>query len=93
MLKKDILQLAMQATADRGLNYGKPEHNFERIARRWSVHIKNSYGIDIELIPSSVAIMMADMKCARLENDDSHKDSWVDLAGYAACGGEIAVKD
>jgi hypothetical protein len=35
---------------------------------------------------------MADVKLARLANDDKHEDSWVDLAGYAACGGEVATK-
>ena len=37
-------------------------------------------------------MMMALMKIARLQNMPSHLDSWVDLAGYAACGGE-ATKD
>jgi hypothetical protein len=35
--------------------------------------------------------MCADLKLARLENQPDHMDSWVDLAGYAACGAEIAV--
>jgi Domain of unknown function (DUF6378) len=33
----------------------------------------------------------ADLKLARLENQPDHMDSWVDLAGYAACDAEIAV--
>lgn len=30
-------------------------------------------------------------KIARLENDPHHHDSWVALAGYAACGAEIEL--
>jgi hypothetical protein len=92
MTKAALLDKAKAAVADRGLNYGKPEDNFERIAARWRVHLKNAYGIDVALTPTSVAIMMNDMKVARLENDPSHLDSWVDMAGYTACGAEIAVK-
>ena len=90
--KHEILDLAKAATADRGLNYGKPENNFERIAARWRVHIANRFGVDVAIDGASVALMMADVKIARLENAPDHADSWVDLAGYAACGAEIAVK-
>jgi hypothetical protein len=41
---------------------------------------------------TSVAIMCADLKLARFEHQPDHADSWVDLAGYAACGAEIAVE-
>lgn len=92
MTKAALLDKAKEAVADRGLNYGKPEDNFARIARRWSLHMLNAYKIKVEISPGSVAIMMADMKMARLENEPNHTDSWVDMAGYAACGAEISVK-
>jgi hypothetical protein len=34
--------------------------------------------------------MMCWLKMCRLMNGLSHEDSWVDLAGYAALGGELA---
>jgi len=89
--KHQLLNLAKEATADRGLNYGRPEDNFERIARRWRVHLNNRFGVDVPLDGTSVAVMCADLKLARLENQPDHLDSWVDLAGYSACGAEIAV--
>jgi hypothetical protein len=92
MTKAKLLNLAIEATAGRGLNYGRPEDNFARIARRWRVHLMNAYGIDVDLTATSVAIMCADIKIARLENQPDHLDSWIDLAGYSACGAEIAVK-
>ena len=47
-------------------------------------------GADVCILPETVALMMALLKVARLIKSPEHLDSWVDLAGYAACGGEIA---
>lgn len=91
LTKAQLLDKAREAVADRGLNYGKPEDNFNRIALRWKAHIKNRFGLDVPIDGVSVAIMMGDVKVARLENAPGHVDSWVDLAGYAACGAEIAT--
>lgn len=92
--KKSLLEAAISATADRGLNYGKPEDNFSRIAKHWTCYLKNRIqpeeGEHV-VTSTDVAVMMALMKIARLENDPRHADSWVDLAGYAACGAEIAL--
>lgn len=94
MTKKQLLDLAIEAVADRGLNYGKPEDNFARIAAHWTSYLQNRIKpaeSDLLIGPTDVAIMCALLKIARLENDPAHADSWVDLAGYAACGGEIAL--
>jgi hypothetical protein len=85
------LDLAKAAIADRGLNYGKPEDNFARIARRWRVHVLNRFGLNVPFDGASVAIMCDDIKSARIENDPNHIDSWVDKARYRACDGEIAA--
>jgi hypothetical protein len=90
--KHELLDIAKEATADRGLNYGRPEANFDRIAARWRVHLLNRFGVDLAIDGASVSMMMIDVKLARLENYAGHLDSWVDLAGYAACGAEIATK-
>lgn len=82
-----LLDEAASAVVARGKRYGEPEDNFKRIARRWSVHMLNRYGIDLNLDEVDVASMMIDVKQARLENDPTHRDSWVDIAGYAAGGG------
>jgi len=87
--KAKLLDLAKQAVVDRGLNYGKPEDNFRRIARRWQVHFLNRYGIFIQFDSTDVAIMCVDLKLARLDNNADHLDSWIDVAGYAACGANI----
>jgi hypothetical protein len=37
--------------------------------------------------------MMILMKVARLAADHLHDDSWLDIAGYASCGSECAMKN
>jgi hypothetical protein len=92
--KADLLDAAKLAVGDRGLNYGRPEDNFARIAAHWNAFLFNR-GIVASggglVSASDVAIMCALLKIARLENDPGHHDSWVDLAGYAACGAEIEL--
>ena len=89
-----MLEKAIHAVGDRGLNYGKPEDNFDRIARLWNVHLTNR-GMNalFHLTATDVAVMCALLKIARLQHTPDHLDSWVDLAGYAACGAEIAIVD
>lgn len=74
-------------------DYGSPENNFRLIASMWEPYIrqrcagKNS---DVSIGPEDVAILMALLKIARICSGTGTADSFVDLAGYAACGGEIA---
>jgi Domain of unknown function (DUF6378) len=91
--KKKACLIAAQAAVcgDRPLNYGKPEANFNRIAALWNTwnmvrHAGPYTGTD-------VAIMMDLVKTARLANNPAHSDSWIDKAGYAACGYDIAAKE
>lgn len=65
-------------------NYGKPERNFNQIAAYWSLYL------DHDVSATDVALMMVLMKLARLQNKPDHEDSWIDIAGYAANGAEIA---
>lgn len=90
--KVELLDMARATVADRGAHYGAPSENFERIAARWRAHIKNAFGVDVPLTAINVAVMHADVKLARLEHEPEHLDSWVDVAGYAACGADIATE-
>lgn len=97
--KRSVLETAIQTVADRGVPYGGVEDNFNRIARLWTSHLFNRFDVneggmvEIAMLDASdVAMMMALMKIARLQANPSHADSWVDVAGYAACGGEIGAK-
>lgn len=68
---------------DREHDYGTPEDNFKTIAGLWSAYLGK------EISSLDVAMLMALMKIARIKAG-TKPDSFVDLAGYAACGAEIA---
>lgn len=87
MNRSEILKTAEKyVTADRNQQYGEPEDNFSLIAEYWSVYIGDSQpAIDA----FDVSMMMALLKVARLSKRPENVDSAVDLAGYAACAGEI----
>ena len=72
---------------DRQDDYGTPENNFERIANLWNSYLDTR--LDGRLGAVDVAAMMALLKIARIASGHGKRDNWVDLAGYAACGGEI----
>lgn len=67
-------------------DYGTPEDSFQKIGTFWTYYLNYAVKIDAE----DVAAMMALLKIARISENPQNMDSWVDLAGYAACGGEIA---
>lgn len=69
--------------------YGGPEDSFNSIARLWDSYLDRPYGT---MTAADVAILLGLMKVARLKMTPTHRDSWVDMAGYAACGAECALK-
>ena len=86
MTRTDILQTAWECVCgEREQDYGTPENNFARIARLWRAYSGHEY------TPVDVAMMMALLKIARIKTGTGTADSFVDLAGYAACAGEIAT--
>ena len=81
-----ILQDAEKAiTGDREGFYGSPESNFTRIAKLWNIYL----GLDECITPADVAAMMILLKVSRIASKQAKADNWVDIAGYAGCGGEI----
>lgn len=76
----DILQTAQDAVKERGKDYGDVYVNHKRIADQWAVTL----GVPVE--PEQVAIMMVQLKLARLMETPAHEDSWIDVAGYAWTG-------
>lgn len=76
---------------DRNVTHGDAEDNFRVIASLWNVYLKNSDGGE-ELDNKDVAIMMCLFKISRLMTNVNNMENWLDLAGYAACGGGIVKK-
>lgn len=81
-----LTQAADLINNDRDRDYGSADANHLRIATIWSVIL----GIPVSA--AQVALCMAGVKIARLSHDINKVDSWVDMAGYAALGAEIATQ-
>lgn len=91
-------------TKDRNNSYGGPEDSFNDIAALWNTYLQVKAKkllttlaqdkVGVLSLPTleahDVALMMDLMKTARLVSNPSHYDSWVDKAGYAGCGAEVA---
>lgn len=85
MRRDEVLREAERLiNADRRDTYGEVRENFETIAGLWSVWL----GVKVGAV--DVAAMMIMVKAARLKVSPEHVDSWVDIAGYAALGAEVA---
>lgn len=85
MTRREILDAARRiVVGDREQDYGSPEDNFRRVADLW-----NAYWQTTCFKAKDVAAMLALLKIARIGSGHAKEDNWVDLAGYAACGGEI----
>lgn len=79
--KEQILDTAKSIVT--GERYGTPEQNFHVIATMWSTYL----GVQIE--PKDVCMMMVLLKVARVASGHGKEDSYIDICGYAACGGEL----
>lgn len=92
LTRADILHAAEKCVCgQREQDYGTPEDNFETIAELWETYLRRACvdeagGVYIDA--NDVAMMMALLKIARIAAGGGKADSWIDLAGYAACGAE-----
>jgi hypothetical protein len=86
MISQDLLDEAKKLIGgDRQTDYGDKLTNHENIANFWSIFLKT------KVTPHDVAICMALVKVARLMNQHK-KDSYIDMAAYAAIAGEIEAR-
>ena len=92
LTRADILHAAEKCVCgQREQDYGTPEDNFETIAELWETYLRHACvdeagGVYIDA--NDVAMMMALLKIARIAAGGGKADSWINLAGYAACGAE-----
>ena len=92
MTREEILAAAKKCVCgDRDQQYGTPENNFGVIAEFWEAYLKaTNPGAEINIDGADVAALMALFKIARIATGTQKADSWIDAAGYIACGAEIA---
>lgn len=77
-----LVDAAVCVCTDRNVLYGEAEDNFAVIARMWSAYL----GVSVSAW--DVADMMILFKVARNATAErASRDTYVDIAGYAACGG------
>lgn len=83
MKREEILSKAESlVNGPRAKAYGDAYENHERIAKIWAVIL------DKDISVSQVYQCMVAVKLARLIVTPEHEDSWVDICGYGALGGE-----
>lgn len=80
---------------EREEDYGSPEDSFGCIAELWEAYLRAACiapNAVVTVTPAYVAMLMALLKIARVGTSfvGGTADSFVDLAGYAACGAECA---
>ena len=69
--------------SQRRATYGDPAASMAMVAARWSVTLGH------RVTPAEVMLCMIDLKLARLAHDPTHRDSIVDIIGYAALLPEV----
>lgn len=85
-VRKQVLTEAIDlVTNHRNEVYDEPIDNFARIAAMWSAYLNTPITV------TDVAALNILQKLSRLIVSPEHWDSWVDIAGYAACGRDVAM--
>lgn len=90
--REEILREAIICVCtDRNQQYGEPEDNFAVIAELWIPYIKARCvpaGISVDITATDVCNLMALFKIGRAATAETQKkDTYIDIAGYAACAG------
>lgn len=86
---QDILEEAIALiNGNRAEDYGDAQKNFQHMADLVNLIIKKADG---KLSASDMALVMIQVKIARLQETPDHEDSWTDIAGYAALGAQVAI--
>ncbi len=89
MKRDDILGAARECVCKtRAQEYGDARRNLTMIAALWAAYLSD---VDTEYLSAEdVANMMILLKVTHTHGGDVPKaDNWIDIAGYAALGGEI----
>lgn len=91
--RKAILDEASSlVNGDRNNTYGEPYDDYMKVSGMWNSYLrglmarKGITGFPDLIEPHDAIVMMVLLKAARIANAPDHRDNWVDLAGYAACG-------
>lgn len=73
-------------------DYGDKLPNFTQIAEFWNAHLMFKLAPGQRVTAEDVALMMINVKQARLAKSPDHEDSVLDVAGYAGCYDKILIE-
>lgn len=76
---KSIIEEVMETVAERGKVYGAPHIGLTATAQLWSAYLGHYVSAH------QVAGCMMLVKIGRLKESPEHRDSLLDVAGYACC--------
>jgi hypothetical protein len=83
--RSHVLQTAERlVNNERNTQYDEPSADFARTAGMWTAYL----GIPISM--ADVAMCMVLLKVARVRFAPEHVDNYYDIAGYGACGADVA---
>lgn len=77
---------------DRDESYGHPMENFSAMADLYNVLFRRLLAPGQRFGPADIAAAMVAHKLSRRAHGSDRADNWVDIAGYASCGYEVAVE-
>jgi len=83
MTSEEMLQQAAAVIDERSAAYGDVLMSMSAIAERWSITLGH------DVTPAQVVLCMIDLKLTRLMHDPTHRDSALDVIGYAALLPEV----
>ena len=93
MTKSEFLDEVKRIVAEREGQHGKPGDTFKAIAAAWSAYLAAVVGVPVMLREEDVTMMMVELKVHRFAGGQgTHMDTLLDIAGYAACAGELASR-
>lgn len=89
-VREEVLDQAKSlVVGDRNAQYGEPYDDFLKVA-----DALNAYGYSgpggRKIMPRDIPFFQVLVKLSRIVQSPTKMDSWIDLAGYAACGAEVA---
>jgi hypothetical protein len=87
MKANEILLSATDTISQRGLTYGHPADNMSHTAMLLSAYLQTP------IHDYQVAGIMLLVKLARTNQTADSLDSWLDMASYAAIGGQLATEE
>jgi hypothetical protein len=80
-----LAQADVLINGQRQKDYGDKLSNFTQIAMLFSGVLARKLLPTAAITPDDVALLMMQVKIARLANTREHKDSILDIAGYVGC--------